>query len=233
MGARVMTASALAGRLVTAAGIVDDGVLEVRADGTIGYVGPESGWSGSTPQPVDTIAPGFVDIHCHGGGGHSVTSSDPDEVAAVAAHHVSRGTTTMLASLVSASPPDLVAAIKAIASVATPGSPVVGCHVEGPFLDPGHRGAHDPAQLRLPETDELATWLAAGADDAGRPTVRMVTIAPELPGAAAMVELLERSGVVVGLGHTGADARSFGDALRSLRRPLVTHLFNGMEPLHH
>jgi N-acetylglucosamine-6-phosphate deacetylase len=75
--------------------------------------------------------------------------------------------------------------------------------------------------------------LAAGIDDAGRPTVRMVTLAPELPGAAAAAEHLERAGVVVGLGHTGADARVFGEALRSLRRPLVTHLFNGMEPLHH
>ena len=61
----------------------------------------------------------------------------------------------------------------------------------------------------------------------------MVTLAPELPGAAAAAEFLERAGVVVGLGHTGADARGFGAALRSLRRPLVTHLFNGMEPLHH
>ena len=228
-----MTALALAGRLVTASGILDEGVLEVRPDGTIGYVGPAYGWSGSTPQPVDTIAPGFIDIHCHGGGGHSVTSHDPDEVAAVAAHHLSRGTTTMLASLVSAPPSDLVSAISAIASVVATGSPVLGCHVEGPFLDRAHRGAHDPSQLRLPGSDELGTWLAASVDDAGSPTVRMVTLAPELPGAATAVELLERSGVVVGLGHTGADAAVFGEALRSLRRPLVTHLFNGMEPLHH
>jgi len=228
-----MTAAALAGRLVTPAEIVDEGVLEVRPNGTIGYVGPASGWSGSVPEPVGTIAPGFVDIHCHGGGGHTVTSHDPGEVAAVAAHHLSCGTTTMLASLVSAPPRDLVAAIRVIAAEASTGSPVVGCHVEGPFLDPEHRGAHDPAQLRLPGTDEIETWLAAGSDDAGRPTVRMVTLAPELPGAATAVELLERSGVVVGLGHTGADARGFGEALRGSRRPLVTHLFNGMEPLHH
>lgn len=228
-----MTALALAGRLVTTAGILDGGVLEVRLDGTIGYVGPASGWSGPVPEPVDTVAPGYVDIHCHGGGSHTVTSRDPAEVAAVAAHHLSRGTTTMLASLVSASAPELVAAITAIASVPATGSPIVGCHVEGPFLDPAHRGAHDPAHLRLPGSDELATWLAAGVDDAGRPRVRMVTLAPELPGAAAAAEFLERSGIVVGLGHTGADARGFGEALRSLRRPLVTHLFNGMEPLHH
>jgi N-acetylglucosamine-6-phosphate deacetylase len=228
-----VTALALAGRLVTNAGILDAGVLEVCRDGTIGYVGPASGWSGPAPEPVDTIAPGYVDIHCHGGGSHTVTSGDPAEVAAVAAHHLSRGTTTMLASLVSASTPELVAAITAIASVAATESPVVGCHVEGPFLDPAHRGAHDRAHLRVPGSDELDTWLAAGIDDAGRPTVRMVTLAPELPGAAAAAEHLERAGVVVGLGHTGADARVFGEALRSLRRPLVTHLFNGMEPLHH
>jgi N-acetylglucosamine-6-phosphate deacetylase len=228
-----MTALALAGRLVTTAGILDEGVLEVRPDGTIGYVGPASGWSGTVPEPAGTVAPGYIDIHCHGGGGHTVTSGDPDEVAAVAAHHLSRGTTTMLASLVSAPAPELVAAIKAIASVAATGSPVVGCHVEGPFLNPAHRGAQDPAHLRLPGSGELATWLAAGADEAGRPTVRMVTLAPELPGAAAAAEHLGRSGIVVGLGHTGADARGFGEALRSLRRPLVTHLFNGMEPLHH
>jgi len=228
-----MTALALAGRLVTTAGILDEGVLEVRPDGTIGYVGPASGWPGPAPEPAGTIAPGFVDIHCHGGGGHTVTSPDPAEVAAAAAHHLSCGTTTMLASLVSAPAAELVAAITAIAAVAATGSPVVGCHVEGPFMDPAHRGAHDPAYLRLPDTGELATWLAAGAGDAGRPAVRMVTLAPELPGAAAAIAFLERSGVVVGLGHTGADARGFGAALRSLRRPLVTHLFNGMEPLHH
>ena len=228
-----MTALALTGRLMAPAGIVDPGVLEIRHDGTIGYVGPASGWSGPAPEPVGLVAPGYIDIHCHGGGGHAVTSGDPAEVTAVAAHHLSRGTTTMLASLVSASAPELVASIAAVASVAATGSPVVGCHVEGPFLDPAHRGAHDPAHLRLPALDELATWMVAGGDPAGRPTVRMVTLAPELPGAAAAAELLERSGVVVGLGHTGADADSFGAALRSLRRPLVTHLFNGMEPLHH
>src|SRR4051794_41932881 len=86
MGARVMTASALAGRLVTTVGILDDGVLEVRHDGTIGYVGPASGWSGPPPEPVDTVAPGYVDIHCHGGGGPARPSGDPAPRAAGAPH---------------------------------------------------------------------------------------------------------------------------------------------------
>jgi N-acetylglucosamine-6-phosphate deacetylase len=228
-----MTALALTGRLMTPDGIVDPGVLEIRHDGTIGYVGPASDWSGPAPEPVDTVAPGFIDIHCHGGGGHTVTSPDPAEVEAVATHHLSRGTTTMLASLVSASRAELVAGIASIASVAATGSSVVGCHIEGPFLDPGHRGAHDPGELRLPDSDEVGAWLAAGVDDADVQRVRMVTLAPELPGAVEAAELLERSGVVVAMGHTGADARGFAEALRSVPRPLVTHLFNGMEPLHH
>src|SRR5689334_24052709 len=153
-----MTALALAGRLVTTAGIVDEGVLEILPGGTIGYVGPASGWPGPVPEPAGTIAPGYVDIHCHGGGSHTVTSRDPAEVAAVAAHHLSRGTTTMLASLVSAPAPELTAAITAIASVAATGAPIVGCHVEGPFLDPAHRGAHDPAHLRSEERRVGKGW---------------------------------------------------------------------------
>jgi N-acetylglucosamine-6-phosphate deacetylase len=223
-----VTALALAGRLVSGDGVVDDGVVEVRPDGTIGYAGPAAGWAGPVPEPVGTLVPGYVDIHCHGGGGHTVTSGDPTEVAAVADHHLSHGTTTMLASLVSAPTDELVAAIGAIASVAASGPPVVGCHVEGPFLDPEHRGAHDPANLRLASAEELTAWLAAGDS-----TVRMVTLAPELAGADEAAALLERSGVLVALGHTGADADRFASGLRSLRTPLVTHLFNGMEPLHH
>ncbi len=158
-----MTALALAGRLVTTAGILDGGVLEVRLDGTIGYVGAASGWSGPAPEPVDTVAPGYVDIHCHGGGSHTVTSRDPAEVAAVAAHHLSRGTTTMLASLVSASTAELVAAITAIASVAATGSGdgVTGRRVprRGALPGPGAPGRtrpRPPAPTRVRRARHLA-----------------------------------------------------------------------------
>src|SRR2546429_8896374 len=94
-----MIALALAGRLVTTAGILDGGVLEVRLDGTIGYVGPATGWSGPVPEPVDTVAPGYVDIHCHGGGSHTPPPRDPAEGAAGAAHHLSPRPTTTPAPL--------------------------------------------------------------------------------------------------------------------------------------
>ena len=176
-----MTSEALAGRLVTTAGVLGEGVLEVRLDGTIGYVGPASGWSGPVPEPVDTVAPGYVDIHCHGGGSHTVTSRDPAEVAAVAAHHLSRGTTTMLASLVSASTAELVASIEVIGSVVATGSPVVGSHVEGPFLDPTHRGAHDPAHLREPRSDEIATLFDSALGRNSVADIQFVSTDPASP----------------------------------------------------
>jgi len=104
----------------------------------------------------------------------------------------------------------------------------VGSHLEGPWLDRGHCGAHDPAYLTEPDVETAQAWL-----DAADHTLRMVTIAPELPGADAVIERLKAAGVLIGLGHTGADHATFDAALRSLDLALVTHLFNGMEPMHH
>lgn len=215
--------TALRGRLVSAAGLVPDGVVAVT-DGLISYAGPAAAWTGPEPEQVDVITPGLVDLHCHGGGGHSFTSGSSEQVAATARHHVSHGTTTMLASLVSAPTSELTAGIAAV--TAARHDAVLGVHLEGPWLAAGHCGAHDPRLLATPSLDDARTWL-------GTEAVRMVTLAPELDGAAEVTALLEGAGVLVGLGHTDADAAGFGAALARSRVPLVTHLFNGMAPLHH
>lgn len=221
-----MTARVLSGRLVLPDRVVPDGVVEVVGE-TLGYVGEAAGWSGETPTQVGTIAPGLIDIHCHGGGGHSVTTGNVDDVRAVAGHHLARGTTTMLASLVSAPSSEITAAVCAIREVVHGGSSVVGSHLEGPFLAPGHCGAHDPGQLALPRVESTLEWLDAGAG-----TVRMLTLAPELVGSDDVSAVLARKGVVVALGHTDADAATFAAGLAG-PASLVTHLFNGMAPLHH
>lgn len=218
--------SVLAGRLVLPDRVVADGVVEVRGE-TLGYVGEAAGWHGDEPTAVGTITPGFVDIHCHGGGGHSVTTGSADDVRAAAGHHLQRGTTTMLASLVSAPRDAIEQAVGAIAEVVAAGSSVVGSHLEGPFLGPAHCGAHDPTQLAVPDPAATRAWLAAGHG-----SVRMMTLAPELPGADAVSRLLADDGVVVAVGHTDADAETFAAGLAG-PASLVTHLFNGMAPLHH
>ena len=217
----------LGGRLILEDRVIEDGVVAI--DGSrLSYVGPAAGWTGEPAQPAGTMAPGFVDIHCHGGGGHTVTTGDPADVADVGLHHLRHGTTAMLASLVSAPDAAIEAGVLAIAEVAESGASVLGSHLEGPFIGRDHRGAHDPAHLRAPDLAAMKRWLASG-----RGTVRMVTLAPELPGSEALSDLVAGAGCLVALGHTDADAATFGAALAGDSVSVVTHLFNGMAPMHH
>ena len=192
--------------------------------------------AGPAPKAVDTdvaectdfpdsiVAPGFIDMHVHGGGGASYT--EPRDIGRAADFHRRHGTTTTLASLVTASPAELIGGVRALAG-ATRERTVAGIHLEGPWLSRAHCGAHDPAQLRPPDPVEIDAVLAAGGD-----AIRMVTLAPELPGADAAIRRFTGAGVVVAVGHTGASydqARVAIDAGATV----ATHLFNARPPLRH
>jgi N-acetylglucosamine-6-phosphate deacetylase len=167
-----------------------------------------------------------VDIHVHGGGGHTFTTGDADEAGLAAAFHLSRGTTTMLASLVSSPFELMLAATKAFAPLVADGV-LAGIHFEGPYLSQLRCGAQNPAFLRDPSTVELTELVETGGG-----AVRMVTIAPERPGALDAIELLVRHGVVAAIGHTDA---SYEQTLAGVAAggTVATHLFNGMRPVHH
>ena len=188
--------------------------------------------SGAPPRAVDVdfpdgvVVPGFVDMHVHGGGGSSYSTDDPDEIARAAAFHRAHGTTTTLASLVTAAPEVLLSQIRALAD-ATQDGIVAGIHLEGPWLSSARCGAHDATQLRDPDPAEIDSVLAA-ADGA----IAMVTIAPELPGADVAIERFVDAGVIVAVGHTDASYEETKRALQ-LGATVGTHVFNGMRPLHH
>jgi N-acetylglucosamine-6-phosphate deacetylase len=233
------------GRVVAPGGVVED-VLVAVADGVIVYAGPadaaewphpDPGRGGPEPEVVVSpgggfVLPGLVDVHNHGGGGASFTSGHPAEVARAAGHHLRHGTTATVASVVTDRPEAMLAAVTTAADAVEQGL-VAGVHVEGPFLSPRRCGAQDPRQVRPPDIG-LARDLVA----AGRGHVRVMTLAPEEPGAADVTELLLDLGVVPAVGHTEAEAglvrRTLAATRDALGRPgLVTHLFNGMPPLHH
>jgi N-acetylglucosamine-6-phosphate deacetylase len=188
--------------------------------------------AGAPPHPADVdlpdavIVPGFVDIHVHGGGGSTYTGADADQIARAAAFHREHGTTTTLASLVTASPADLLAAVRVLAA-ATRDGVIAGIHLEGPWLSSVHCGAHDHTQLRDPTPAEIDALLAAG-DGA----IRMVTLAPERPGSDDAIARLVDAGVVVALGHTDAGYKQTRHAI-DLGATIGTHLFNAMRSLHH
>jgi N-acetylglucosamine-6-phosphate deacetylase len=167
------------------------------------------------------LVPGFVDMHVHGGGGASFQTDDP--VRAVAFHRV-HGTTTLVASLVSGPVDELAAAVARLAPATADGL-IVGVHLEGPWLAPSRAGAHAPAALVPPDPEMVLRLMRSGP-------VRIVTLAPELPGALDAVRALRAQGVVVAVGHTAATYEETRAAIAA-GASVGTHLFNAMSPFHH
>ncbi len=175
-----------------------------------------------------TVVPGFVDIHCHGGGGASMTEvqHDPDVVRRAVATHLEHGVTTVMASLVSADATTLLAQTRALADLAEAGV-IAGVHLEGPWISALHRGAHALSALRMPTEEEIDSLL-----EGARGHLRMVTLAPELEGALDAVSRLVGAGVVAALGHTNADTAAM-QAGFDAGASVATHVFNAMRPVHH
>lgn len=173
-----------------------------------------------------TIVPGFVDTHVHGGGGASFDEGTATAAAVVADAHLAHGATTMVASLVTMSHDDMDRAVQELALLSADGR-LGGIHLEGPWLSPKHRGAHDPALLENPTRARIAEVLRLGDGH-----IRMVTLAPELDGGLDAVSYLADAGVVAAVGHTDATYEQATDALAA-GASAGTHLFNAMTPLNH
>ena len=182
--------------------------------------------SGVHPAPdqiIDgTVIPGFVDIHCHGGGGKYFSALTPGEIHSVIETHRGHGTTSLFASLVTEPIELLTTQIERLKPFVESGQ-IVGIHLEGPYLSHARCGAHDPALLVHPELSEIKELLAV-ADGA----LSMITIAPELPGAIAAITHLTAAGVTVALGHTDGD---FGNAAAGTNAgaTVITHFMNAMD----
>jgi N-acetylglucosamine-6-phosphate deacetylase len=233
-------------KVVTLAGILDDASIRIEGDRITAVDGrhsavesisdPVGSAAGKPARPLSgeirvdlaghQVVPGYVDIHVHGGGGASYSSGNGDKARTVAQFHRAHGTTTSLASLVSASMEDLVRQVTALVPLAEDGT-VAGIHLEGPYISPARRGAHNPAVLRDPSLDEFDRLL-----DASHGTIRMITLAPELPGALPFIEKAAARGVVAAIGHTDATYAQTRDGIAAGAR-VGTHLFNAMRGLHH
>jgi N-acetylglucosamine-6-phosphate deacetylase len=206
------------GRIVTPDGVVN-GTLVIdgdRFEGVLERDGDPSGW----------VLPGFVDVHCHGGGGHSLADGDPESARAAAAFHATRGTTTVVASLVSSTHDFLLDATRALRPLVADGT-LGGIHYEGPYISAAKCGAHRVDMLRDPDLAELTELI-----DAGDGAVRMVTIAPELNGALEAIEFLDQRGVVPSIGHTNASYEETAAGIDAGAQA-ATHLFNAMRAFNH
>ncbi|MGP5701307.1 N-acetylglucosamine-6-phosphate deacetylase [Glutamicibacter arilaitensis] len=227
---------------------VTDGVLAVDGD-RIRFAGNRDDFNAladADQYPVREVAPGsiiipgLIDLHCHGALGADFSAPDHSSAAKAIVHLHRSGTTTLLASLVTAEPTAMIEAAELLAELAEAGQ-IAGIHAEGPFLSEARCGAQDRRYLQAPDPDFVSELVAAS-----RGQLRTMTYAPELAGSEDLIEQLVSQGVVPSLGHTNASAQCAADSLRFAReqlrsagvdgfteRPTVTHLFNGMPPLHH
>ncbi len=221
-----MTVIVTASQVVTPARILAPGWLLLDGDRIV-----EVG-EGPPPRAADvdlgpaTVAPGFVDLHVHGGGGASFDSGTAAAADVAAAAHLAHGTTSMAASLVTDTPARMAEAVRELALLVDDDR-LAGVHLEGPWLSPRRSGAHQPGALAHPTPQAIDDLLVAGGG-----AVRMVTLAPELPGGIDAVGRLADAGVLVALGHTDATYDQARAAIDAGAR-LGTHLFNAMRPLHH
>jgi N-acetylglucosamine-6-phosphate deacetylase len=219
------------GRVVTPDGVLTDAWVHLDGDTIVSVDLSQP----AVDAPVVDLAgawllPGLIDLHMHGGGGHSVADSREAMEGAVAFHR-RHGTTATLVSLMTAPVEDLCEQLSWAAELVrrgpAPGGHVLGSHLEGPFLSPRRSGAQNPAHMIAPDQAVLDRLVAAAGGG-----LRMVTLAPELDGALALIGPLRRQGVIVALGHSDATYEEARAAI-SAGANHATHLFNAMPSLHH
>ncbi|WP_243854549.1 N-acetylglucosamine-6-phosphate deacetylase [Canibacter zhoujuaniae] len=177
------------------------------------------------------IAPGYIDIHCHGAGGYAFDQiSEADGFAAVAAAkrvHQQHGTTRQILSLVTADVASLEARCMAAAELCETDPHFLGIHLEGPFLAVQKCGAHDPNLLIAPNPEHVERLLKAAGG-----WLRQVTLAPELAHSEQAIAVLQEAGVRVAVGHTDCDFATAAGAFAA-GASILTHAFNGMNGLQH
>ena len=214
-----------AGTVVSGAEILRPGWLRIGGN-RVTVVGRGQSPEGAADLGEKLIVPGFVDIHVHGGGGGSFTASDDGDAKRAVDFHASRGTTTMLGSLVTAPAAELRRSVAILAGLVEDGL-IAGIHLEGPWLSERRCGAHDVRQLRDPDPEELLTLL-----EIGRGMIKMITLAPERTGALEAIKIIVDHGAAAAVGHTDASYDQTRAAVSAGAR-VATHLFNAMRPIHH
>jgi N-acetylglucosamine-6-phosphate deacetylase len=217
--------------------LIRDGVIEAigsRQDMSL----PAGGQEITALQ--QTAIPGFVDVHIHGAGGRDVMEGTEEALTAVSQMVARHGTTSFVATTVTASPDDICRSVEGIARYVTEqhetGSPsekiepraeVLGVHFEGPFISSARRGVHPKEWIQLPSAELLERFLQAAAGNA-----RILTMAPELLGAAPCIDAARKAGLVVAMGHTDATYEQARAAIaRGVRH--AVHVYNAMRPFSH
>lgn len=225
----------LKGRIVTPDNkLPEEGFVEIEGEtiSAVGFGGTEG--AGESGEICDFgpayICPGFIDMHVHGSGGSDVMDGTGEGLENISRSLAAGGTTAFLATTMSAPLERLTQIIKVVREASheeAVGARILGVHLEGPFLNPEQKGAQKLEYLRSPSLQEVKEYVQSGGD-----IVKMLTLAPELPGSKEVIEYAKSRGIVVSLGHSQAGFDEVSEAVKS-GLSHVTHTFNAMGGLHH
>jgi N-acetylglucosamine-6-phosphate deacetylase len=225
-----------AGRALTPREEIADAVILIE-DGRIAAVGRRQDvtlprGAKEYDARAHTVVPGFIDIHVHGAGGRDVMDGSPEALQTIASVLARHGTTSLLATTVSAPADRTCGSVAAIARYIANPSPsgraeILGIHFEGPFINASRRGVHPAESLATPSVQSLNALLAAANGQA-----RILTLAPELPGALEVIDAAQAAGLIVALGHTDA---TYAEACAGFQHGIrhAVHVFNAMRPFSH
>ncbi len=227
-----------AGRALTPTAEINDAGILIRED-VIEAIGPRAGMSlpvgAQEIRATDkTAVPGFIDVHIHGAGGHDVMEGTDAALRSITRKVSEYGTTSLVATTVTASTDQTLRAVEGIAGYIAQqhetdetGAEILGIHFEGPFISKERRGVHPPEWIQPPSVEMLSRFFKAAAGNA-----RILTIAPELLGAAPCIDAAREAGLVVSMGHTDATYEQARAALARGARS-ATHVYNAMRPFSH
>jgi N-acetylglucosamine-6-phosphate deacetylase len=206
-----------------AVSVVSNQIEEIAPDGEL------------MPLPDDNVidakglylAPGFIELHAHGGGGHDFMDNTPEAIVGGCRTHLQHGTTAILPTTLSSANDELFTNLGLIDEISknSEGMPeILGIHLEGPYLSPQKKGAQDPRYIKCPDPAEYKFIYA------NCPSIKIWTVAPELPGAMEMGRWMQNNGIIASIGHSNAVFEDIALA-RENGFTMLTHFYNGMSCL--
>jgi N-acetylglucosamine-6-phosphate deacetylase len=227
-----MSQTLSARRLITDSQIIERPTVTIDEDGLIASIEPDS-----APQTAQTtLAPTFLDIHTHGGAGNDVMEGTPEALCNISRFMASHGVGHFLPTTVTASIDTTLASLEGIARIIERAqghewdprfAHPIGIHLEGPFISHAKRGVHPPSKIQPPDIALFDRFQQAAAGQ-----IRLITIAPEIPGALDLIRHCAESGVRVSIGHTNATAVEAREGIQAGGRS-ATHTYNAMRALDH
>jgi len=209
---------------------VDNHTLVIE-DGKISAIQPADS---ITPTDADTLIdahnayalPGFIDVHIHGSNNFDTMDATPEAIQGLCDFLVTQGVTGFLPTTMSDTTADVTSAVTTLAEFADrPHTPYLGIHLEGPYLNPAHRGSQPDTHLRHPDPAEYLPWFETGQ-------IKLMTMAPELDGGHDLIKQATQHNITTSLGHSGATYTQAHAAFNAGLRQ-ITHTFNGMRGIHH